>query len=96
MKKNLIKVLKTVLTSAAALIIGFAAIAFPFRLFDNLSAEAMRYLFIGEMALYFTVGMVFLFIKGKRQEEKEKEKARRETKRIKFEQAQKDYYDFAA
>ena len=96
MNKKLINVLKTLLTSAAALIAGFMAIAFPFRLFDNLSAEGMRYLFIGEMALYFTLGMIFLFIKGKREEEKEKENARRKTRRIKFEQAQKDYYDFAA
>ncbi len=96
MNKSVKEVLKILVLSIAALGIGFAAIALPFRLFDSLSATQMRYLFIGEMALYFSVGMVFLFAKGKRAERKAKEEARRFQKRIKFEQAKREYYDLVA
>lgn len=96
MKKKTRKIIRMLLLTVAALGIGFAAIAFPFHLFDNLTASQMRYLFLGEITLYFTVGMVFLFIRGKRDEQKAKEEARNFQKRIKFEQAKREYYDFAA
>ena len=93
---NFSKVLKAVIMSIASLGIGFAAISLPFRLFDTLSAEGMRYLFIGELTLYFVIGMIFLAAKEKRQQKKTKEAARRFQRQIKLEQAQREYYDFAA
>ena len=96
MKKNIIKAIKTLLLSLVSLSVGFAAIAFPFQLFSNLSAEGMRYLFIGELTLYFIIGIAFLLIKGARDERAAKEEARKYQRRIKFEQAKRDYYDFAA
>ena len=96
MKKSTLKWLKLAVLTLATLGIGFAAIAFPFKLFDSLTASQMRYLFLGEMTLYFVLGMGFLFIKGKKEERKAREAARRFQKRIKFEQAQREYYDFAA
>lgn len=96
MKKITKEIIKMFVLTVASLGVGFVAIAFPFRLFDNLTAVQMRYLFFGEMTLYFTLGMIFLYAKGKKDDRKAKEEARRFQKRIKFEQAKREYYDLAA
>lgn len=93
-------VIKGLLLSAAAIIIGFAAIAFPFKLFDNLSREGMQLLFISEIVIYFALAMIFIAVnemkKKKAKLQKEKELQRRFQRRAKFEQAQREYYDLAA
>ncbi len=94
------ELVKGLLLSAAAIIIGFVAIAFPFRLFNNLSDKGMQLLFISEIVLYFLVAMTFIAVselkKKKARARKEKELQRRFQRRAKFEQAQREYYDLAA
>ena len=63
MKKEWTKALKFILLTVTSRAVGYAAIAFPFKLFENLTADGMRTLFYGELALYFTVSMGFLFFK---------------------------------
>ena len=93
-------IIKGLLLSVSAIIIGFAAVAFPFKLFDNLTREGMQLLFVSEIAIYFVLSVTFIAARELKRKkarlQKEKELQRRFQRRAKFEQAQREYYDLAA
>lgn len=90
------KFLKGILMSLMTLVTGFAALYFPFGLFKELSHRDMQIMFALELVIYIVCGLAFLYLKGRKEAEKEKEQERRFQKRAKFEQAQREYYDLAA
>lgn len=83
-KKNTI--LKGLLLSVSALIIGFVAISLPFNLFSELSDAAMEIIFMTELIIYFFIGIIFLIVKDKKQQKKRKKVKRlaERQKRIKI------------
>ncbi len=90
------KFFKGLLMSVLALAVGFLALAFPFHLFDELSSTGIQVLFISEIVIYLTLGMLFLVAKQKKADRKAKEKERIISRREKFKKAQEKYYSLAA
>lgn len=94
--KNSKKIIKALIMSLITLCVGFLALSLPFKLFNDLSRRDMQIMFVLELAIYFICGIVFLSFKGKKETERVKEEQRRFQRRLKFEQAQREYYDLAA
>ena len=94
--KKTANILKGLLISLASLTVAFLAIALPFRLFTVFDGAQLRTVFLCEVSVYFIVFMLFLVSKERKRIRKEKEQKRREARRLKFQQAQKEYYDLAA
>lgn len=53
------KVISTLIISAAAIIVGYGALALPFHLFTNLTGMQMRILFVAEIITYFAIFSAF-------------------------------------
>ena len=94
--KKAVTLFKTIIMSLGALVAGYAAISLPFKLFTRLSADGMRYLFIGELVLYFLISIAFIVAKEKSRQRKIKEAQKRVQRREKFQKAQEEYYSLAA
>lgn len=94
--KKIREIVKALVMSIAALTAGFAAISLPFKLFDELSADAMRYLFIGELCVYFVIAMLYIVKRERVKAKKAKEAEKRIARREKFQRAQEEYYSLAA
>ncbi len=69
------KVISTLIISAAAIIVGYGALALPFHLFTGMQ---MRILFVAEIITYFAIFSAFFLIKESRCEKKKKERELRE------------------
>ena len=93
--KKAVFIIKWILMSALTLIVGFSAVALPFKLF-NLSGDAVRYFFLIELGVYFFLSMLYLVSKQKKKEKAMKEKRLRLERREKFQKAQEEYYSLAA
>ena len=93
-RKN--SLIKSLLLSLAALIIGFFSIALPFNLFNTLTSNAMHIIFISEIIIYFSISMIFLAIADKRKQEKIKIEKRHEERKEKIERVKRDWIDIAA
>ncbi|MDE6385050.1 MAG: hypothetical protein K2L36_02760 [Eubacterium sp.] len=72
------KVISTLIISAAAIIVGYGALALPFHLFTNLTGMQMRILFVAEIIIYFAIFSAFFLIRESRCEKKKKERELRE------------------
>lgn len=72
------KLFNTLIISAAAIIVGYWAIALPFHLFDTLTGIQMRIIFICEIFVYFAVFSAFFIIKEAKAEKKNKERKYKE------------------
>lgn len=69
------KVISTIIISAAAILVGYGAMALPFHLFTNLTGMQMRILFVAEIIIYFAIFSAFFLIKESKSEKKKKERA---------------------
>ncbi len=94
--KNFRNIIKGLVLSISAMIVGFLAIALPFRLFSSIEGTQLRALFLFEIIIYFILSMLFLISKERKRIKKEKEQKKRIIRREKFQQAQIEYYDLAA
>ena len=90
------KILKAIIYSVLTLAGGFAAIAVPFNLISTFKSEGLHIVFMTELAIYFTLGIIFLIAKEKKEIRAKKEKARRLERREKCIKAQEEYYNIAA
>lgn len=93
MKKNFKNGL---LISAISLIVGFFAIAFPFKFFENLTSSQMTILFVTELVVYILVGLTFLVFKGLEEQKREKEQFQREQRKAKICKLQTEWFDLVA
>lgn len=66
------KVISTLIISAAAIIVGYGALALPFHLFTNLTGMQMRILFVAEIITYFAIFSAFFLIKESRCEKRKR------------------------
>ena len=90
------KALKAALLSITALAVGYLAISLPFNLFGTLTDSMMEVLFIAELAIYLTIGAIFLVVSQKKKEAREKADRRHTERRAKIARVQTDWYDLAA
>ena len=72
------KVISTLIISAAAILVGYGAMALPFHLFTNLTGMQMRILFVAEIIIYFAIFSAFFLIKESKIEKRKKERALQE------------------
>lgn len=49
------KTIKTILSAVLTTVAGFCLMAFPFRIFDFLSSQQMKVIFIAELVIYFLI-----------------------------------------
>lgn len=89
-------ILKGISLSIGSLIAGFVALALPFRIFDFLSADGVRMLFVAELTVYFVVGMVFLAIKDKNDQKKKKQRQQHYERQQKINRVIDEWYNIAA
>lgn len=82
--------------SIVSLVVGFFAIAVPFKFFDNLTSNQMTIMFATEIIVYTLVGMVFLVAKQMEADRKQKEEAQKEQRRAKISKLQTEWYDLVA
>ncbi len=90
------KIFKGFLMTLSTLAVGFIALALPFHLFDELSSKEMQLLFICEITVYLTIGMLYLAAKQRKRDRKIKEKNKALERRAKFQKAFDEYYSLAA
>ena len=92
-RSNLIKGLVLSVISLAA---GFFAISLPFNLISTLSKSAMEVIFLAEIIIYFGIGMIFLVIKDKKNQQRIKDEIRHTKRKEKIEAVKRDWIDIAA
>lgn len=92
-----------VLISISTLIVGFGAMALPFKLFDELSRTEMRILLFAEIVIYFSIVSIYFIMKEKKEENIKKEKRFKEMHNDRIIKREKELqglkisnYDFAA
>ncbi len=96
MKVNIRKIIKGLSLSIISLIAGLIAIGLPFKLFTNLSDDALKTFFVIEMTVYIVVGTIFLIIADNQNKKKSKEKQRLIKRQEKINSVAKNQYDWAA
>lgn len=89
-------VFKGLLISALALVVGFFAIALPFRFFDELSSNQMTMLFVIELASYTGIGLIFLTVRQIEEDRRAKSKEQHEKREAKIKKVQTEWFDLAA
>lgn len=87
---------KAVMLSISAIIVGFIAIAVPFRIFDTLSSDGIRILFFVEMTIYIALGMIFLVIQERKNQERVRQAKRHEQRELKIKEVVDNWYNIAA
>ena len=92
-KKDL---LKGIIISIVALIVGYGAMAIPFNLFLMVSKDGQRIFFLAELCIYLVIGSIFLLIQDKKEKQAKKQKARHEERAQKIKDVQQNLYDIAA
>lgn len=92
-KKDL---LKGIIISIVALIVGYGAMAIPFNLFLKVSKDGQRIFFLAELCIYLVIGSIFLLIQDKKEKQAKKQKARHEERAQKIKDVQQNWYDIAA
>lgn len=89
-------ILKGILLSLSAIIIGFLAITIPFKLFGELTSTQMTTLFVTEIIIYSSAGMIYLVTRDIKAEKKQKQTVRTERKRAEIKQMQTEWLDLIA
>ena len=92
-KKDL---LKGIIISIVALIVGYGAMAIPFNMFLTVSKDGQRIFFLAELCIYLVIGSIFLLIQDKKEKQAKKQKARHEERAQKIKDVQQNWYDIAA
>lgn len=67
-----------VLISISTLLVGFTAMALPFKLFDELSRTEMRILLFAEIFIYFSIISIYFIAKESKKEKEIKEEKLKE------------------
>lgn len=93
MKKNIKNGLAL---SIVSLVVGFFAIAVPFKFFENLTSNQMTIMFATEIIVYTLVGMIFLIAKQMEADRKQKEQEQNEQRRAKISKLNTEWLDLVA
>lgn len=94
MNKN--NILKGIMLTLSALIVGFIAISLPFKLFDELTSSQMTILFATEIIVYFLLGAIYLIAKDIKAQKVERKQIRAERKKAEIKQFQTEWLDLIA
>lgn len=89
-------IIKGVIISVLAIVIGYFAVGLPLNLFNLLSKDGQRIFFIVELCLYLFIGGVFLVIQDRKEQQLKKEKIRHEKRKEKIKTVQENWYDLVA
>lgn len=89
-------IIKGVIISVSAIIIGYFAVDLPLNLFNVLSKDGQRIFFIVELCLYLFIGGVFLVIQDRKEQQLKKEQIRHEKRKEKIKTVQENWYDLVA
>lgn len=89
-------IIKGVIISVSAIVIGYFAVALPLNLFNLLSKDGQRIFFIVELCLYLFIGGVFLVIQDRKEQQLKKEQIRHEKRKEKIKTVQENWYDLVA
>lgn len=87
---------KGLVLSVSALVVGFFAIAVPFRIFDTLSANGVRILFAVEIGVYVVISLIFLAVQDKKNKQKAKAQQRLAQRELKVRDVVDNWYNIAA
>lgn len=93
--KNFKTLLKGLALSLISLTAGFIAISLPFHIFD-MSSSALNIVFVAELAIYIVIGLIFLIIKDKKEQEKIKMIKRHEKRNKKIKKVHEEWINIAA
>lgn len=89
-------IIKGVIISVSAIIIGYFAVGLPLNLFNLLSKDGQRIFFIIELCLFLFIGGVFLVIQDRKEQQQKKEQIRHEKRKEKIKTVQENWYDLVA
>lgn len=89
-------IIKGIIISVSAIVIGYFAVGFPLNLFNLLSKDGQRIFFIVELCLYLFIGAVFLVIQDKKEQQLKKEQIRHKKRKEKIKTVQENWYDLVA
>lgn len=89
-------IIKGVIISVSAIVIGYFAVGLPLNLFNILSKDGQRIFFIVELCLYLFIGAVFLVIQDKKEQQVKREQIRHEKRKEKIKTVQENWYDLVA
>lgn len=89
-------IIKGVIISVLAIVIGYFAVGLPLNLFNLLSKDGQQIFFIVELCLYLFIGGVFLVIQDKKEQQLKKEQIRHEKRKEKIKTVQENWYDLVA
>lgn len=89
-------IIKGLIISVSAIVIGYFAVGLPLNLFNILSKDGQRIFFIIELCLYLFIGAVFLVILDKKEQQMKKEQIRHEKRKEKIKTVQENWYDLVA
>ncbi|MDY3812635.1 hypothetical protein [Eubacterium sp.] len=89
-------IIKGVIISVSAIVIGYLAVGLPLNLFNLLSKDGQRIFFIVELCLYLFIGAVFLVIQDRKEQQLKKEQIRHEKRKEKIKTVQENWYDLVA
>lgn len=89
-------IIKGLIISVSAIVIGYFAVGLPLNLFNILSKDGQRIFFIIELCLYLFIGAMFLVIQDKKEQQVKKEQIRHEKRKEKIKTVQENWYDLVA
>lgn len=89
-------IIKGLIISVSAIVIGYFAVGLPLNLFNILSKDGQRIFFIIELCLYLFISAVFLIIQDKKEQQVKKEQIRHEKRKEKIKTVQENWYDLVA
>lgn len=89
-------IIKGIIISVSAIVIGYFAVGLPLNLFNVLSKDGQRIFFIVELCLYLLIGGVFLVIQDRKEQQLTKEQIRHEKRKEKIKTVQENWYDLVA
>ncbi len=82
--------LNYILISISTIVVGFATISLPFRLFEDLSRSEMRIILFLELVLYLTIFAIYFIAKENKKERKIKEEKLKELHNIRVLKREKE------
>lgn len=89
-------IIKGIIISVSAIVIGYFAVGLPLNLFNVLSKDGQRIFFIVELCLYLLIGGVFLVIQDRKEQQLKKEQIRHKKRKEKIKTVQENWYDLVA
>ena len=89
-------IIKGVIISVSAIVIGYFAVGLPRNLFNVLSKDGQRIFFIVDLCLYLFIVGVFLVIQDRKEQQLKKDQIRHEKRKEKIKTVQENWYDLVA